>query len=122
MRAGKLRDRCIVLENRAAGTSQDEHGHAREDWQPITTVPNGAIWAEVQPFTSREFIAAGQIIADVSDKVRTRYIPGLNETMRLYLVKDGRTLQIAEPPRRVQADRRIELEFMCKEQPVVEFA
>lgn len=122
MRAGKLRDRCIVLENRAAGVDQDEHGHAEEDWQPIGTVPNGAIWADVQPFTSREFTLAGGMISDVSHKVRTRFIPGLNENMRLHLVKDDRILNIAEPPRRVQQDRRIELEFMCKEAPVVERA
>lgn len=119
MKAGRLRDRCIVLENRAAGVEQDEHGHAKEDWQPLATIPNGAIWAEVQPFTSREFTAAGGIIADVSHKVRTRYIPQLKETMRLHLVKDSRILQIAEPPRRVQQDRNIELEFMCKETNVV---
>lgn len=117
MRSGRLRDRVIVLENRAAGVEQKEHGHTKEDWQPLATVAGGLIWAEVQPFTSRELVVAGGLTSDVSHKVRTRFIPGLDETKRIYLVKDGRTLNIAEPPRRVQADRKIELEFMCKEQP-----
>lgn len=118
-RAGKYRDRVIVLK-KDDGTTPDSHGHGPVyplGWVPISTVPDGAVWAEVQSLTGGEFWQAQQMVPRCTHRVRTRYVEGINERSKLYLRKDGRILNVAEIPRRVSGDRKVELEFMAVETP-----
>lgn len=121
MKAGALRDRVVILEreNEYEGLGQDAHGHVDSlypaGWTPIPSLPDGGVWAEVRPLTSREYVWAGGTQSEISHMVRTRYIEGVHERCKIYLRKDGRVLNVAEMPRRVIGDRRIMLEFSAKE-------
>lgn len=84
MRIGPLRNR-VTIESYAK--SRDGYGAEVETWSRFADV-----WASVEPLIGREYLAAKQIQAEVTHKIRMRYIEGLAPTMRI--VWGTRTFEI----------------------------
>ena len=59
--------------------SRDSYGAEVETWTDLHT----GVWASVEPLIGREYMAAKQLTADVSHKIRIRYIKGLSPEMRI---------------------------------------
>mgnify|MGYP002813343007 CR=1 FL=1 len=75
MRIGPLRARVRI---RTYTTSRDAYGAEVEAWVDFADV-----WASIEPLIGREFMAAKQITAEISHKIRMRYIEGLLPTMTI---------------------------------------
>lgn len=76
MQAGKLRHK-VTIERPVQGRS--ERGGPRDEWQPYLS----DIWAEVLDLGPRERMAAQQVQSSITTKVRIRYRPGIDATMRV---------------------------------------
>ncbi|MBI4800635.1 MAG: phage head closure protein [Desulfarculus sp.] len=105
MRAGALRHRVAIQQ---PVTSTPE-GQA----EPVVTYVPFALdaWASVEPLNGREFFAAGGRQAEVSHRVRLRYLAGVKADMRV--LHEGRALDIKaviDPQ-----ERHRELVLMCLE-------
>ena len=59
--------------------SRDSYGAEVETWIDLHT----GVWASIEPLIGREYMAAKQLTAEVSHKIRIRYIAGLLPTMRI---------------------------------------
>ena len=75
MRIGPLRHRVTI---RTYTKTRDGYGAEIETWADFADV-----WASVEPLIGREYMAAKQITAEVSHKIRMRYIEGLLPTMTI---------------------------------------
>jgi len=75
MRSGLLRHWVTI---RTYTKTRDEYGAEIETWADFADT-----WASVEPLIGREYMAAKQISAEVSHKIRMRYIAGLLPTMRI---------------------------------------
>jgi SPP1 family predicted phage head-tail adaptor len=75
MRSGPLRHWVTI---RTYTKSRDAYGAEVETWADFATT-----WASVEPLIGREYMAAKQISAEVSHKIRMRYIAGLLPTMKI---------------------------------------
>ena len=69
MRAGNLRQRVTIKQKTA---TQDAYGD-----EVITWVSWATVWAAVEPLTGREFLAARQVTAEVTTRIRIRYRSGI---------------------------------------------
>lgn len=91
--------------------------------EPVETVEAGEVsvrwvrfaevWASVAPISSREYWQAQQVKADLTHRVRIRYLAGVTSRMRVRL--GSRVLQIAAPPRNLD-EAGTDLELVCTEQ------
>lgn len=103
MRAGQLRHRVTIQQ---FTQTQNEYGEIVEGWTTFATV-----WAAVEPLRGREFWDAQQLNAEVTARIRLRYLSGVGPTMRV--VYDGRTFEVDSV---IDVDERHrELQLMCKE-------
>lgn len=84
IRPGELRERVTVQV--ASGTT-NALGETVLAWSD-----SSAVWASVEGVSAREALLAGQQDAEVTHKVRLRYLPGL--TSRERFAWRGRTLEI----------------------------
>jgi SPP1 family predicted phage head-tail adaptor len=75
MRSGPLRHWVTI---RTYTKSRDSYGAEIETWADFATT-----WASVEPLIGREYMAAKQVSAEVSHKIRMRYIAGLLPTMKI---------------------------------------
>lgn len=75
MRAGELRHRIILEENVPTRNATREE---IPNWQVFTSV-----WGDVKPVSAREFISNERASAEVSHKIKLRYLPGLKPSMRV---------------------------------------
>jgi len=103
MKAGSLRHVVTIQE---PVETQDEYGQTVTTWRDVQTVN-----ASIEPLTAREFFAAQQTKADVTHKVRLRYVAGIVPTMRLLF--GSRVFHLGSVLNR--EERGIELELLCKE-------
>lgn len=103
MIAGSLRH---VVTIQQPVETQDDYGQAVTSWRDVVTCP-----ASIEPLSAREFFAAQQTKADVTHKVRLRYVAGIVPTMRLLF--GSRIFQFSSVLNR--DERNIELELLCKE-------
>lgn len=101
MQAGDL-DQRITIEERIQG--QDEYGQPVDSWEPV-----GTFWAAVQPLQGREYIAAMAAVSEVTARIRMRYRPGVDSSMR---VKHGADTYGIESVIHVKSGRQ-ELQLMC---------
>ena len=69
MRAGNLRQRVTI---KSKSATQDAYGD-----EVITWVSWATVWAAVEPLQGREFMAAKQITAEVTTRIRIRYRRGI---------------------------------------------
>jgi SPP1 family predicted phage head-tail adaptor len=88
MKAGAL-NHLITLQSRS--TSQDASGGQLLTWSDVTTV-----WANVNPLSGRELLAAQAVQSSVSHRITIRYQtqfadPKVMAKMRATMVKDGVT-------------------------------
>lgn len=84
IRPGELRERVTVQV--ASGTT-NALGETVLAWSD-----SSAVWASVEGVSAREALLAGQQDAEVTHKIRLRYLPGL--TSRERFSWRGRTLEI----------------------------
>ena len=75
MRSGPLRHWVTI---RTYTKSRDAYGAEVETWADFADT-----WASIEPLIGREYMAAKQISAEVSHKIRMRYIAGLLPTMKI---------------------------------------
>jgi SPP1 family predicted phage head-tail adaptor len=110
MKAGALRHRVTIQQ---LTITQGPSGDLVEAWTDVATV-----YGAVEPLSGREYWQAQQVAAETSIRVRIRYRPGMETTMRLS--HDGRTLEIlsiVDPE-----ERHRELQLMCRELKATESA
>jgi len=81
-------------------------GEMREDWTTYARV-----WAAVEDLSGREFWAAQQVQSEVTTRVRFRYLPGVEPSMRV--LHAGRQREIGAG--RERDGTRRELLLLCKE-------
>ena len=103
MRAGDLRHR-VTLERKEA--NRDAYGGELVTWQPVATV-----WAAVEPLKGREFFSASQDNAEVTGRIRIRYMPGVVPTMRVRFGQRVFDIQAVIDPE----ERHEELQLMVRE-------
>ncbi len=75
MEAGELRHRIMIqrpnTERQALGSFEEIY----EDYLEC--------WASIEPIGPRELIAAAQIASEITTRIRIRYRPGIDATMRV---------------------------------------
>lgn len=102
--AGILRHRITIEQYTVTG--RNVIGGEVKEWVPVATV-----WAAVEPIRGREFFAAHQVNAEVTTRIRIRYLPGVAPTMRVQF--GNRTYDIRTV---IDVDERhLELQLMCVE-------
>lgn len=100
---GKMRERVTV---QAASGSTNTLGEAVLTWATTSSV-----WASVEGVSAREALEAGQQEVTITHRVRMRYLPGLNQNMRLSW--RNRTLNIVSL---LEYGNRTEHVAICEEQ------
>ncbi len=75
MRSGALRH---LVKIQTYTKSRDAYGEEIETWEDFF-----APHASIEPLIGREYLAAKQVQAEVSHKIRMRYIAGITSTMRI---------------------------------------
>ena len=103
MNAGSLRHRFAI---KTAQETTDSFGVTVET--PITFA---TVWASIEPLSGRELFQAQQVQAEVTHRVRMRYLAGVTAKMKGYY--GTREFQILSVANRDERNR--ELEIMCKE-------
>ena len=103
MKAGSLRHWVTFQE---PVETQNDYGEPVTTWQGVLSCR-----ASIEPLSAREFFAAQQTKADVTHKVRLRYVAGIVPTMRLLF--GSRVFHCSSVLNR--DERGIELELLCKE-------
>lgn len=102
MRAGELRHRITI---QRATETQDAFGAVVQTWSTFAT-----LWAGVEALSGREFFAAQQVNAQVSHRIRIRYLSGVTPKMRV--VFGSRTFNIEVV---MDDGRRRELQLLVSE-------
>ena len=103
MQAGRLRHQIIIQQQ---SSTQDTHGQLVETWSTFATVR-----ASVEPLRGREYFGAEQEQAEVSTRIRIRYIAGVLPKMRVLFgskLYDIVSVINAE-------ERNFHMELMCNE-------
>jgi SPP1 family predicted phage head-tail adaptor len=75
MQAGRLRHRVTIQEKNA---SRNTYGEEVPAWSEIATV-----WAGVEPLRGREYLEMRQVQAEVTTRIRMRYLSGIAPEMRV---------------------------------------
>ena len=76
VRSGKLRHRVAI--ERPAYTQDPATGEMIPGWELV-----GNVWADVNPLSAREFMAAQANQSEVKARITIRYRPGLTPDMRI---------------------------------------
>lgn len=105
MQAGKLRHR-VTLERPTVMT--DSHGDQVKTWATLAEV-----WAEVLDLSGREFIAAQQVMADITVQVRMRGRTDFRLTPKDRIVFGSRTFDIRHVTD--QGGKGVEWRALCTE-------
>lgn len=76
MRAGNLRNKAIIQK---VGTTTNEFGEVEEgEFETFKTV-----WCSITPVSGKESFLSNTDFSKTTHKIRIRYIPGVNASMRL---------------------------------------
>ena len=102
MRAGQL-DQRIIIERQE--NTYDVYGQPVTEW-----VMHHAAWAAVEPLQGREYVAMMVAVSEVTARIRLRYVPGIDSTMR---VKHGTDTYGIQSVIHVKSAQR-ELQLMCR--------
>ena len=103
---GQLRHKVTIEED--SGTTRNAYNEITPNW---TTITGGEVFADVVPLNGRELIDAQQQQADVTHRVRIRYLSTVTPTMRV--VHGSRNLHITSVINQEERDRWMEL--LCVE-------
>jgi SPP1 family predicted phage head-tail adaptor len=104
LKAGELRHQITIQQSTE---SQNDYGEATSSWSEFATV-----WASVQPISGREFFAAQAVQAQVSTRIKIRYLPDVTPKMRVLF--GSRVFRI-EAVLNID-ERNRELHLMCVEE------
>ena len=77
MKAGTLRKKIAL---QSATRTPDGGGGFTESW---ATISGGDIWASIEPASSREVYAAGQLQHRITHALTLRYLSGVTTAMRV---------------------------------------
>ena len=102
MKAGPLRYKVVVQRK---SVSKDSLGAETITWTTYATV-----WAQVQPLRGREYIDLRAAQAEITTRIRMRYLSGLDTTMQI--VFGSQTFAIVEIIDENSRNRM--LEVMCR--------
>lgn len=89
--AGRLRDRIridVPVRVRDSSTA----GWVNQ-WQTVHPI----VPADIQPLSVRDFIESGARQAEVTARIKMRYVPGINATMRAVNLLTGEVYEIIAP-------------------------
>jgi len=103
MRAGRLRHRVTIQQK---VPTRDTFGGELVTWSPVATV-----WASVEPLQGREYLAARQLQAELTTRIRIRCRTGILPQMRVVWGSHTYDIQAVIEP---ESGRR-ELQLMCTE-------
>lgn len=106
MEAGRLRKRIVIREKHV---TQNEYGA-----EVPTMVEFATLWGAVEPLVGREYLEAKQVQADVSHKVKCRYLAGVKPSMEVTL---GDRIFTIDSVINIQ-ERGAEMVLMCREKIV----
>lgn len=107
MRAGKLRHRVTLRRPKSGKDApRTPTGAVVEAYDTL-----GVRWASVEPLRGRERFAAQQVNAEITHRVRLRYMDGIDATVQV--LHRGRVLQVVTPMNIEERGR--ELELLCTE-------
>lgn len=73
-----MRNKITIL---ALQQGYDPEGEPINDWLPVAGLSN--LWASKEPLLGNEFFAAEQTQSKAEVKFRTRYVPGVENEMRV---------------------------------------
>ena len=104
MQAGDLRNRVTIKQK---SVTREASGAEAIAWLVVATV-----WAAVEPLSGREFITMRQERAEISTRIRIRYMAGLTPSMRVYW---GQRMYEIDTVIEIQ-ERMREIHLMCREQ------
>jgi SPP1 family predicted phage head-tail adaptor len=104
MNAGSLRHRITI---QSVTETKDTFGGVTEAWGT-----HAAVWASIEPLSGRELLQAQQVQADITHRVRMRYVAGVTTKMRVLYGSREFGIQVAINPE----ERNREIVLMCKEQ------
>lgn len=103
MEPGKLRHRITI---QYEDNGKDDDGFESTIWKEYKRA-----WAAIIPLRGKEFYQAATINAEISIKIVTRYIKGVDEDMRIkYGDRSFEIISIIDVN-----ERHREMHFMCKE-------
>ena len=107
MIAERLNKRIIIKHQ---PTTQDSYGAPITDvllWETFATV-----WASMEPINGKEFFAAEQVNAQVSTRIRIRYLSGVKAAMvALYGTRIYNIVAVVD-----YQEQHKEMQLMCEEQ------
>jgi SPP1 family predicted phage head-tail adaptor len=103
MRAGYLRHQITI---EAPEETQTADGSFAVTWRTFATS-----WASIDPLLGKEYFAAAREQADISHKIRMRFVSGLNHRMRILF--GTRIFEIESVIN--LGERNRELVIMCRE-------
>lgn len=106
-RAGEYR--MLVDFEHDVGAKNATSGQQEEQWEILMA----DVWCRIHPLSGREFIAAQQLVTNITHQLRTRYNPELTLHPRLRARIGGRVLHIAHVLN--VEERNVELEMLCTE-------
>ncbi len=75
MNIGAMRHRVTIQQ---VSESRDAHGGVVESWSTFAVV-----WANIAPISGREYLAVKQTQAEVTHRIRMRYLYGITPKMRI---------------------------------------
>lgn len=75
MNAGKLKTKILIEQ---ITETANEYGELIKTWSTFATA-----WADIRPLVGREYYTSKQIDAEVTTKIRIRYIAGITPKMRV---------------------------------------
>lgn len=114
MRAGRLRNK-VTLQRRAE--TRNAVGEIEVAYVDVLDA-----WASIEPILGREYFAAQQVQADVTTRIRVRYMPEAQPTMRIKFVSDYGSPEVVDyyDIEGVQPvnERRQETILMCRKRYV----
>ncbi len=106
MQAGKLNQQIVIQSYTATRAS---NGEEVRTWATVATV-----WASVEPLSGRELLAARDVRADVTTRIRIRYRTGITPKMRATM--GSAVYEISEVIDRTMHHR--DLELLCTAQAI----
>ena len=104
MNAGRLRHRIDIQQEL---TTQNAYGEPTQSW---VTFASG-LYCSIEPIRGKEYFSADMVQAEVSHRVRMRYMPGVHPKQRIKYC--NRYLDIIDAINILEQNK--ELELMCKE-------
>lgn len=103
LHAGKFRHRVTIKEKSVTRNTYGE--------ETVTWVEIGTYWGSVEPIRGREFVEMRQAQAEITTRIRIRYISGITPAMKAFY--DSREYDIMDVIH--VEERQREIQLMCRE-------